>query len=235
MPRTLTFLPGTMCDHRLWDPVRTRITPRFSTAYLPIEHEAMRDGMLALLAAAARSAPLHLVAFSMGGYLALDFALEHPDSVASLVTVGSSAFGLTVAEKAERVRALELLAKHGYRGMATSRLQQFVYPSHWANPQVVDVIRAMDRDLGKETLIAQLKETSARDSLGPRLWHLDIDVLLIGADTDPFVPWSAIEEMTRLIPRAQSSLANNAGHMIPLEQPDWLAAEITRFHAGVAG
>ena len=93
----------------------------------------------------------------------------------------------------------------------------------------------MDRDLGKETLIAQLKETSARDSLGPRLWRLDIDVLLIGADTDPFVPWSAIEEMTRLIPRAQSSLANNAGHMIPLEQPDWLAAEITRFHAVVAG
>ena len=235
MPRTLTFLPGTMCDHRLWDPVRTRLEPRFSTAYLPIEQQATREGMLALLASAAEPAPLHLVAFSMGGYLALDFALEHPDSVASLITVGSSAFGLTDAEKAERVRALELLAKHDYRGMATSRLQQFVHPSHWANPAVVDVIRAMDRDLGKATLVAQLKETSARESLAPRLWQLDIDVLLIGADTDPFVPWSAIEEMTRLIPRAQSSLAQDAGHMVPLEQPDWLAAEITRFHAGVEG
>lgn len=235
MPRTLTFLPGTMCDHRLWAPVRTRLNPRFSTAYLPIEREATRDGMLALLAAAAGPAPLHLVAFSMGGYLALDFALEHPDSVASLVTVGPSAFGLTDTEKAERLRALDPLAKHDYRGLVTSRLQQFVHPSHWANPGVIDVIRAMDGDLGKETLMAQLRETSARDSLGPWLWQLDIDVLLIGADTDPFVPWSAIEEMTRLIPRAQSSLASNAGHMVPLEQPDWLAAEITRFHAGVTG
>ena len=91
----------------------------------------MRDGMLALLAAAARSAPLHLVAFSMGGYLALDFALEHPDSVASLVTVGSSAFGLTVAEKAERVRALELLAKHDYRGMPASEAPQRALWREW--------------------------------------------------------------------------------------------------------
>jgi pimeloyl-ACP methyl ester carboxylesterase len=61
---------------------------------------------------------------------------------------------------------------------------------------------------------------------------LQIDVLLIGADTDPFVPWSEIEEMTRLIPHAQSVLAKDVGHMLPLEQPDWLAAQITRFHGG---
>jgi len=232
MARMLTFLPGTVCDHRVWAGVRACLEPRLSTAYLPIESQAIREGMLALLASAAEPAPLHLVAFSMGGYLALDFALEYPDQVASLVTVASSAFGLTDAEKAERGRALELLAKHDYRGMSTSRLQQFVHPSRWANPEVVDVIRAMDRDLGKETLVAQLKETSARDSLGPQLWQLQIDVLLIGGDTDPFVPWSEIEEMTRLIPHAHSVLAKDAGHMLPLEQPDWLAAQITRCHGG---
>jgi hypothetical protein len=38
--------------------------------------------------------------------------------------------------------------------MATCRLQQFVHPSRWTDPDVVDVIRAMERDLGKETLVA---------------------------------------------------------------------------------
>jgi hypothetical protein len=27
-------------------------------------------------------------------------------------------------------------------------------------------------------------------------------------------------------------LAKDVGHMLPLEQPDWLAAQITRFHGG---
>jgi len=232
MPDILTFLPGTMCDQRLWRPVWTALGPRFSKDYVGVETETTRAGMLGLIhLAAAAGDPLHLVAFSMGGYLALEYALDNPGRVASLVTIASSAFGLTDAEKAERARALALLEQHDYRGIPTTRLNQFVHPSRQSDPDVVDVIRAMDRDLGKPVLLAQLRETSTRVSLAPRLAELDIPVLLVGADSDPFVPWSAIERMDALIPGARTQLARQAGHMIPLEQPDWLAAEIARFHA----
>ncbi|HPI48960.1 MAG TPA: alpha/beta fold hydrolase [Hyphomonadaceae bacterium] len=188
--------------------------------------------MLGLIHSAASTGdPLHLVAFSMGGYLALEYALDNPGRVASLVTVASSAFGLTEAEAAERVRALDLLAKHDYRGIPPARINQFVHPSHQHDPVVVDVIRAMDRDLGKPVLMAQLKETSTRTSLAPRLAELDIPVLLIGADSDPFVPFQSIDRMVGLIRNATPIKARDAGHMIPLEQPDWLAARIADFHA----
>lgn len=234
MSGILTFLPGTMCDQRVWQPVRQRLEPQFSTDYVAIETEATRQGMLGLIhSAASVGEPLHLVAFSMGGYLALEYALDNPGRVASLVTVASSAFGLTEDEAAERVRALDLLAKHDYRGIPQARINQFVHPSHQADPAVADVIRAMDRDLGKPVLVAQLKETSTRTSLAPRLPELDIPVLLIGADSDPFVPWRSIERMGELIPRARILEARAAGHMIPLEQPDWLAAQIRAFEAGL--
>lgn len=231
MPDVLTFLPGTMCDQRLWQPVWSALGPRFSKDYVALETASTRTDMLGLIHSAASTGdPLHLVAFSMGGYLALEYALENPGRVASLVTVGSSAFGLTEAEKAERVRALDLLETHGYRGIPTARVNQFVHPSRRSDPAVVDVIRAMDRDLGKPVLVAQLRETSTRLSLAPRLGELDIPVLLIGADSDPFAPWSAMEAMAALLPNARTRLARNAGHMIPLEQPQWLAAEIAGFH-----
>jgi len=89
---------------------------------------------------------------------------------------------------------------------------------------VVDVIRAMDRDLGKAALVAQLRETSTRPSLVSRLPELDIPALLIGADSDPFVPWQSTERMAALIPGAKAIKPEAAGHMIPLEQPDWLPA-----------
>jgi pimeloyl-ACP methyl ester carboxylesterase len=188
--------------------------------------------MLGLIhSAASIGEPLNLVAFSMGGYLALEYALANPGRVASLITVGSSAFGLSDQEKADRVRALAMLEKHDYRGMPAARLNQFVHASRQAEPEMVEVIRAMDRDLGKPVLVAQLRETSTRVSLAPRLAELDIPVMLIGADSDPFVPWEAIERMSTLIPGARAVLAHNAGHMIPLEQPDWLADQIAQFHA----
>jgi pimeloyl-ACP methyl ester carboxylesterase len=188
--------------------------------------------MLSLIhSAASVGEPLNLVGFSMGGYLALEYALANPGRVASLITIGSSAFGLTYQEKADRARALAMLKKHEYRGMPVARLKQFVHPSRQADPEVVDVIRAMDRDLGKPVLVAQLKETSTRASLAPSLAELEIPAMLIGADSDPFVRWEVIERMAALIPGARAVLARNAGHMIPLEQPDWLAAQISDFHA----
>ena len=232
MAEILTFLPGTMCDQRLWGPVWRRLIPRFSCDYVPTETQPAREGMLGLIhSAASVGEPLNLVAFSMGGYLALEYALANPGRVASLITVGSSAFGLSDQEKADRVRALAMLEKHDYRGMPPARLNQFVHPSRQADPEVVDVIRAMDRDLGKPVLVAQLRETSTRTSLAPKLAELDIPVMLIGADGDAFVPWNAIEKMAALIPGARTALAVNAGHMIPLERPDWLSDQIAQFHA----
>jgi pimeloyl-ACP methyl ester carboxylesterase len=232
MAEILTFLPGTMCDQRLWKPVWQRLIPRFSCDYVSVETQTTRAGMLNLIhSVASMGEPLHLVAFSMGGYLAFEYALANPGRVASLITVASSAFGLTDREKADRARAIAMLERHDYRGMPTTRLNQFVHPSRQSDPAVTDTIRAMDRDLGKPVLMAQLKETSTRASLAARLPELEIPILLIGADSDPFVPTSAIDQMAELIPNARSLIARDAGHMIPLEQPDWLADRIAEFHS----
>ncbi|MEQ1608781.1 MAG: hypothetical protein ABL956_07430 [Hyphomonadaceae bacterium] len=76
------------------------------------------------------------------------------------MTIASCAFGLTGEEAADRVRALELLEKHDYRGIPQARINQFVHPSPLSDPAVASVIRAMDRDLGKAVLVARLRETS---------------------------------------------------------------------------
>jgi pimeloyl-ACP methyl ester carboxylesterase len=229
---TLTCVPGTQCDQRVWEPVWRVLPPEITPAYIAIETQTTRAGMLAMFAdAAAAHGPLHIAAFSMGGYLSLAFALEQPGSVASLSLVCSSAFGLTNAEAAERVKIIKFLETHPYRGMSVSRMRQFVHPSHWADPAVIEVIRAMDLDLGHDVLLAQMRETSTRRSLEGRLQDIACPTLLVGADSDPFVAWSSIERMRDLIPNAEAGLAINAGHMIPLEQPDWLAARLGAFQA----
>ena len=112
MTPALTFLPGTMCDWRIWAPVWAELDGA-ETAYIALESERTRQRMRALIAAAGDSdGPLNLIGFSMGGYFALEYALDNPNRVASLLLVSSSAFGLTSEELAIRRRFVADLETH---------------------------------------------------------------------------------------------------------------------------
>lgn len=230
--KTLAFLPGTMCDQRLWTPVWRELSGRFGTSYVPLETEPTRAGMRGLIAKAGSAGdPINLIGFSMGGYFALEYTLENPGRVASLAMISASAFGLTDAEIAERRKAVAYLSAHDYHGIAPARIAQFVHASRVIDPFVAGVMRDMDRDLGKDTLLAQLKETTDRVSLGPRLGDLDMPVMLIGADADNFSPPPTINRMAAAIRDVRVAIAENTGHMIPLERPEWLAQQIAGFYS----
>jgi pimeloyl-ACP methyl ester carboxylesterase len=228
----LTFAPGTMCDRRIWEPVWRELGGRFGVDHIPIETQLTRAGIRALFDQA--TAPVHLIGFSMGGYFSLEYTLEHSERVASLITVGSSAFGLSDAEKAERSRTIAWLETHDYTGPTTTRLNQFIHPSRRQDPEIAGLMRTMDHDLGKDVLIAQLKETTARVSLAPRLKELACSTLFVCADADPFAPPEQVKQMHALAPASRYAEARETGHLMPLEQPEWLARQISDFQASLA-
>ena len=102
MGLTLTFVPGTMCDRRVWEPVWSALGGAFGVGYIPVEARLTRADIRTAFDEAAATGPLHLVGFSMGGYLSLEYALDRPERVASLAVICSSARGLSDEEKADR-------------------------------------------------------------------------------------------------------------------------------------
>lgn len=233
MTRLLTFVPGTMCDERVWHPVWDRLGDGVKHDYLPIETARSAAEFRQLFYDAAKHGPLNLIAFSMGGYLAMEFAIGHPEKVASLITVCASAFGLHDAEKAQRASALTYLKTHIYKGIVDQRLNQMLHPDRKSDGAVKQIMRDMDRDLGVETLITQLSETSERIDLSGQLQRISCPTLIISGDSDPFLTQHQMDVMTAAIPGAKSATAPDSGHMVPLERPDWLAAEISKFYSEV--
>jgi pimeloyl-ACP methyl ester carboxylesterase len=228
----LDFIPGTMCDERLWSKLLPHLDLDITANFISLSEVENRETIRLKLEKNTGQAS-NLVAFSMGGYLALEHTLAHPGRVRSLVVIAASAKGLNEMEKGRRRRILEQLQEQPYAGLSRVQISRLVHSSNINEPSIVDVIRDMDRTLGKETLIAQLAATMDRPDRVASLPEIRCPVLIVGALDDELVEVAHLKEMRNAITGSELRLLIGSGHMIPLESPQVLAREISAFLRGL--
>jgi pimeloyl-ACP methyl ester carboxylesterase len=228
MTQSIYFLPGLMCDQRLWQNLWPQLSPDLSPKHIAFERHHNMPGMLADISKNLDLEPANLVGFSMGGYIALQYALQHPNTINKLVLIGASGSNLTVAEQKKRNKILHHIKNNRYGGMGRQRLKQFIHPTQLNTP-VADTILDMDRDLGKDTLIAQLEATADRPALFDQLKALDFPVLIIGGEHDLLIPPTQIQHLGQCFNHAQVEIIKDSGHMSPLEAPQQVGELINQF------
>lgn len=226
---TLCFLPGMMCDRQLWEGVWQYMPSNWDIRYIPMERCADRNEMVGLIDEMTDGGDVHMVGFSMGGYLSLEYAVQASKPYRSLTLVGASAYGLPAPEKERRLKYLPMLEKGEYKGISRHRLAQFVHPDRVDDPAVGGVVREMDARLGKEVLINQLTSGSLRESFMDDLPRLACPVQLIGGELDAVIKPSSLHKMESRIADVRLHLLEDTGHMIPLERPEAVAQLLTAF------
>ncbi|WP_432377526.1 alpha/beta fold hydrolase [Duganella sp. P38] len=228
----LDFVPGTLCDERMWGRLLPLLGDGYTFNHVPLYQAQTRGQMLELIGA--HSAPqANLVGFSLGAYLALEYALAQPERVRSLTIIGSAGKKLADKEKATRERIIPQLEKNQYTGMTQMRLREIVAPQHLDDGALIDVIQQMAVDLGKDVLLAQFRSTIERPDLMQRVRELRCPVLIIGSELDKLAPADDVRELAANCPNARLHVLNaddGAGHMMPLEAPQLLADYMQAFY-----
>ncbi len=221
------FLPGTLCDERVWLPVWQQLTLN-QRRYIPLQWATSLDNMLALTNdRVLEDERVHLVGYSMGGYVAALWACKHPQQVASLTLMGYDPKGLSDEEITRRKQLLSVLQKGQFSVSHPSFLERFVHPQHHRNPNVAGVVQSMGEDLGKATLIAHTAATTPRKDLASELAKQPFAIHVIAADNDLVAPSDVVLSHFQRPPMSVKVLEDCA-HMMTLEQPQAVAHELSR-------
>lgn len=221
------FLPGTLCDERVWLPVWKNLTLS-QRRYVPLQWASSLNDMLSLTSdRVLEGEKVHVTGFSMGGYVAGCWAVKNPANVASLTLIGCSPYGLTKDEIARRQQLVTMLKKGQFHPQKTAYLSRFVHPGYLQSEHVAGVVSEMGSDLGAATLIAHTQATTPRDSLVPLLNKAPFPVHFIGASEDNIVPQDTLQKAHKAISGATLTVIPDAGHMCLLERPDEVAMKLT--------
>jgi len=197
--------------------------------------EQMAEDALGLLDALEIDS-VHIVGISMGGMVAQELALSHPERVSTL-TLGCTYCGgpgssLMAPEVARRMRDAR---RSGDR-------EQAVRASWEANisPALADDAAiyaeysevSRQRSVAIPVILAQIGAIDAHDT-SARLSELEMPTLVIHGTADQVLPVENGRLVASLIPGARLEIFEGVGHLFFWERPD-RSAELVREHATVA-
>lgn len=226
--KPVLYFPGTLCDERIFMPLWHAL-PAHQRRYVPLQWAASKDDMLALSKdRILEGEKVHLIGYSMGGYIAALIAQQRPESVASLTLIGYNPNGLSKEEIAKRQQLTTMLKKGQFKTDNDAYLARFIHPSRVDDENVAGVVKSMTQDLGKTTLLNHTNATTPRESTTEILAKINAPLAFITAQQDNIAPNEAIARVCQQISGASLHLLENTGHMIPLEQTEALAAIIAK-------
>jgi 3-oxoadipate enol-lactonase len=172
----------------------------------------------------------YMLGMSMGGAIALDFTLSHPDMVDALILVSSGVSGYDMASFEAEYKAIgeeieEAVKRGDYEHASELETRIWVDGPERTPLQVDPVIRqrVYEMNLNNFRKMGALEFPSPQELEPPaigRLSEVAVPTCLIIGDKDVREMLSIIEELEKGIPGASKVVMHGVAHVLNMEQPE---------------
>ncbi len=229
----LIFIPGNMCDARLWREVSD--LPEWVCVDAPPLGQASISAM-AFAVLAKINGPIILVGFSMGGIVALEMARQAPERVNAMVLIDTNA-GADLPERTALRPIQQLRVRNGEMAtiIADELKPAYLAAANRNDAALKQLLFDMAMELGEDIFLAQSEALRTRQDLGPVLDTFAGPIAVMCGEEDRLCPPEWHEAMARRARDAQLTIIPGAGHMLPLEQPSAFSAALTAWLDDYAG
>ena len=193
----------------------------------------LADAVLELLDALAveRAA---VAGLSMGGLVAMELGLAHPERVAGLVLAATTAAPVTPEEADARRATAARLESDGMLDHALDMASRLFGPRGRRDPDVVEPVLSMMIRAQPAGAAAALRGRAERPDYARLLGGLRVPSLVIAGDHDAFSTHEVTEQLVAALPAPEVLRLEGVGHLPNLEAPKAFDDAVRAFAARVA-
>ncbi len=149
---------------------------------------------------------------SLGGHIALIYALANQDKIRGVVLTGSS--GLFESAMGDSY------PKRGDYDYIKKKAELTFYDPKFASKELVDELFDIVNDRNKVIRVLATAKSAIRQNLAEEVSKITAPTLLIWGNNDTITPPFVGEEFHKLIPNSQLFFIDKCGHAPMMEQPE---------------
>ncbi|MEL7299045.1 MAG: alpha/beta fold hydrolase [Pseudomonadota bacterium] len=215
----VVFLPGMMCDARLFAPQLNALSRERAVMVAPV---CVGDRIEEIASNVLTSAPAKfaLCGLSMGGIVAMEVIRRAPDRVTRIALMDTN----PLSETPERAAAREPQIVRVKAGRLREVMRDEMKPQYLAHGphrrEILDLCMDMAETLGPEVFLHQSRALQRRRDQQSTLRKIKCPALVLCGAEDALCPPERHKFMAELIPYSSFKLVEGAGHLPPLEQPE---------------
>lgn len=155
---------------------------------------------------------LHVLGNSLGGHIALLFALDNQDVVSSIVLTGSS--GLFESAMGST------FPKRGDYDFVKRKTEGTFYNPEIASKELVDEVYEIVNDRNRAIRIVVTAKSAVRNNLQDKLHQIKAPTLLLWGKDDVITPPFVAEKFNELIENSELEFFDKCGHAPMMEHPN---------------
>lgn len=218
MAEPLVFLPGMMCDARLYGPQIAELSSEFSVMVSPVTRgeriEEIASGLLDEL-----PQRFALVGLSMGGIVAMELLRRAPDRISRLALLDTTPLAETPqAAAAREPQIVKVRSGQMYSVIHDELLPNYLGPGPYQD-EITALVLDMADALGADTFVRQSRALQRRRDQQGVLRKCRVPTLVLCGEYDALCPVKRHTFMSELIHGAVLKIIPGAGHLPTLEAP----------------
>ncbi|WIG60308.1 MAG: Beta-ketoadipate enol-lactone hydrolase [Ktedonobacterales bacterium] len=248
----LVLIHAGIADSRMWDDQFSVFAQHYRVlrydlrgygkSACPPGPYALRDDLHALLQHL-NIAKAHLIGVSMGGSLAVDFTLTHPDMVSALITVCAGLSGFEAPDDPDTTAYIQQLIAADKAGDKDQLNELEVHlwvdglrrTPEQVNPTIRERVREMNGlALSREAETDQAEPQRLDPPAAGRLSEIHAPTLVIIGDEDLPGVRATADKLATDISGARKAVIHNAAHVPNMERPDAFNRIVLDFLASLA-